>query len=176
MDGWSEKELDQLVALSERYPALRPLRTTRSFLRTGRRHVHCSLFWAEDRKAIVGLAHFGSETEGFPRCVHGACSTAVAETAMLGCATHALSAPYGSCSTLSVKFRKFIPLGTSVVVEARCASIDGPRATVECRLKDPAGTLVYWEGTGTFVGLLPPPPAPTDPPPPTATKRRWWPF
>lgn len=29
MDGWSEKELDQLVALSERYPALRPLRTTR---------------------------------------------------------------------------------------------------------------------------------------------------
>eukprot|EP00667_Euglena_gracilis_P022388 EG_transcript_24906 len=177
-EGWSATELDLLLKLSQQAtgPYL-PMATQRCFLKNGKRDVRYSLFWAEQHAMVIGLAHFGAETEGFPRKVHNACSSGVAEVAMLGCAGRAMDTAFGSCTQLTAQYRKFIPVGATVLVEAQCTELAGTRVKVACKLRDPATpSTVYWEGVGSFVGLRGKEAPPAGPPPDTAKGRWWWPF
>eukprot|EP00670_Eutreptiella_braarudii_P027372 CAMPEP_0174385104 /NCGR_PEP_ID=MMETSP0811_2-20130205/126368_1 /TAXON_ID=73025 ORGANISM="Eutreptiella gymnastica-like, Strain CCMP1594" /NCGR_SAMPLE_ID=MMETSP0811_2 /ASSEMBLY_ACC=CAM_ASM_000667 /LENGTH=212 /DNA_ID=CAMNT_0015539295 /DNA_START=85 /DNA_END=720 /DNA_ORIENTATION=+ len=155
---WEEADMQFLARIAEEVDfdrnAYLPMTTTRNFLRTGQRNVRYQFYWVPNAAKVVGLVHFGAETEGFPQKVHNGCSTSIAECAMQGCAQKATDSTFSTCIAMATTYRKFIPLGSTVFVEAECVQLEGSKAKVSCKLMGTDSSTVYWDGVGTFVNLV----------------------
>jgi acyl-coenzyme A thioesterase PaaI-like protein len=86
--------------------------------------------------------------QGPPRHVHGGCLSAVLDEAMgavVWCAGHPVVA-----ARLEIDFRKAVPLGQRVSVEAWVVSVDGRKVWAESELRLADGALAT-KGRGLFV-------------------------
>lgn len=52
---------------------------------------------------------------------------------------------------LNVNYKKFIPLGTTVVAECEVEKVEGRKVFVKCIFKNLKGDVIHNEGTGIFV-------------------------
>jgi acyl-coenzyme A thioesterase PaaI-like protein len=99
-----------------------------------------------------GSVTLGKPYEGPPGLVHGGFTAMLLDHVL---ARAARSAGHGGLTaSLTVDFRRPVPLGVPLVVEGRLESVDGRRATARATLTaadDPGTTLA--EGTATLVAL-----------------------
>lgn len=121
--------------------------TSKDFLRGGSdaqsgSKVSYTLFLNEKDKRIRGLAHFGTHTEGPKGCVHGGASAALLDVAMGSlCWWTGMASVTG---TLTIRYRKLLPVGTTVVVDSWIlAAGDGRKSTL-------AATLTACDGSASL--------------------------
>jgi acyl-coenzyme A thioesterase PaaI-like protein len=103
---------------------------------------------------VAGEVTLGKAYEGPPGLVHGGSTAALLDHAL---ARAARSAGHGGLTaTLSVRYRRPVPLGTPLLVRAELGTTEGRRATATATLTtaaDPATALA--EGEAVLVALRP---------------------
>jgi acyl-coenzyme A thioesterase PaaI-like protein len=103
---------------------------------------------------VAGEVTLGKAYEGPPGLVHGGFTAALLDHAL---ARAARSAGHGGLTaTLSVRYRRPVPLGTPLLVRAELGTTEGRRATATATLTtaaDPATALA--EGEAVLVALRP---------------------
>ncbi len=116
---------------------------------TGAR-LRVAYFRRDDDRRLVGRAWFGPETEGPPGHAHGGSIAAVLDEA-LGAAAWAAGQAVVVAS-LTVEFRRMVPLGTDATFETWLESIEGRKIRTRATLTDPEGRLLA-EGRALCVTL-----------------------
>lgn len=139
----------------------------RNFLQTGQhtnttssRKVRRQVYFNPVLKKLKGVVHFGSDTEGPPRCVHGGCLATVIQAMTALCASCICMSPSPShiTSTLSVDYREKTPLGSQLGLECELVGDEAVlhegkyirKLTLVCKvfsLKDPS--RLFARGTAT---------------------------
>lgn len=112
--------------------------------------VRMRLYVREADGALVGRVWFGPGAQGPPGHAHGGSMAAVLDEA-LGSACWVAGYPVVAAE-LNTSFRKMLPLGRVLSVEAWVEQIDGRKIHPRGRLVDDEGT-VYSEATGLFITL-----------------------
>jgi poly(hydroxyalkanoate) depolymerase family esterase len=129
------------------FPALKVVTSFVSGEPNGER-IRIRYFLRQGDNALVGKVWFGPGTEGPPSHAHGGSIAAVLDETMGGAAWFA-GYPVVA-SKLSVEYRRMLPLGSVVTVEATVTAVDGKKITTHARLLD-ANDKAYAEATGLFV-------------------------
>ena len=103
---------------------------------------------------VAGKVTLGKAYEGPPGLVHGGFTATLLDHAL---ARAARSAGHGGLTaTLSVRYRRPVPLGTSLLVRAELGTTEGRRATATARLTTAADPeTVLAEGEAVLVALRP---------------------
>ncbi len=100
-----------------------------------------------DAGMMVAKVWFGPDAEGPPGHAHGGSQAAVLDEAMGGNAW--LQGHPVLAGTLTIRYRRPLPLGTVVTVRTDIASVDGRKVVTSATLEDEDG--VYCEGEGVFI-------------------------
>jgi acyl-coenzyme A thioesterase PaaI-like protein len=103
---------------------------------------------------VAGKVTLGKAYEGPPGLVHGGFTATLLDHAL---ARAARSAGHGGLTaSLSVRYRRPVPLGTSLLVRAELGTTEGRRATATARLTTAADPeTVLAEGEAVLVALRP---------------------
>ncbi len=109
-------------------------------------------YYRESDMALVGKAWFGPGTEGPPGHAHGGSMAALLDEAM-GTASW-ISGHLVLAAKIEVNFRKKLPLGTVVKVEAWLEKVNGRKVFVRGQLIG-LDDLIYAESSGLFIKLEP---------------------
>jgi acyl-coenzyme A thioesterase PaaI-like protein len=112
------------------------------------------LITESDGGRVTGEVTLGKAYEGPPGLVHGGFIATLLDHAL---ARAARSAGHGGLTaTLSVRYRRPVPLGTALVVSAELGTTEGRRATATARLTTAADPeTVLAEGEAVLVALRP---------------------
>jgi len=113
------------------------------------RRVRNQFYFSDKKKELVGLVHFGPDTEGPPRCVHGGCTAAVVDSALGTCAWK--SGHAAVTANLNVNYRKFIPLGSTVQVRSWVDRIEGRKVFMKYKVESLDGKTLHSEGSSLFI-------------------------
>jgi len=153
--SWSLKELDVLRSwqadggVCEHYPAI----GDNNFLGTMETERGVMAQWVTCQSAyevrVKGLVHFGPDTEGQPRCVHGGCTASVAAAASsyaLFCATGDLQ----ESQALELNYRRFVTIGSTLRVQAWIQNRTGQHLNVHFEMKDIWDRVVHVDGMSQF--------------------------
>ncbi len=101
------------------------------------------------RQEFCALAWWGVGAEGPPGHAHGGSMAAVLDEVM-GFAAWYEGHPVVA-ATITVHFRKRLPLGEVLAVRARVCSIEGAKVKTSGRIESLDGTTCYSEAEGIFV-------------------------
>lgn len=118
------------------------------------------MFIDDAERCLKGLVHFGTATEGPKGYVHGGASAAMLDMAMGNlCWWSGLKSV---TAEMTVKYRSFLPLDSTVLVEAHIESSTGRKHIISSSLSqfppddssgpDAAG-VVYSSGSGLFIQM-----------------------
>lgn len=99
--------------------------------------------------ALCAKAWFGWAAEGPPGHAHGGSISAVLDEAM-GIAAWIAGYPTVTAS-LTVHFRRGLPLGTDATVETQLCRHEGRKVYMQATLRDPTDGCVFAEAKGLFV-------------------------
>jgi acyl-coenzyme A thioesterase PaaI-like protein len=99
--------------------------------------------------ALCAKVWFGYGAEGPPGHAHGGSMAAVLDEAM-GFAAWVNGHPVVA-ATITINFRKRLPLEKVLHVECFVDSVDAKKVTTKGRIHDPESGAVFSEGEGTFV-------------------------
>ena len=142
----------------------RPLESNRNFLTTGphsdstpNTRVRRVLYYSRKHKLLKGVVHFGADTEGPPRCVHGGCTAAFLD-AVAGVAAYRTNRMPCLTVNLSINYKEKIPLGSQLGVECKHESSEGLRkSSFSFRLYNLRDeNKVYADGTAIFINAIVP--------------------
>ena len=146
------------------------------------RRIRAHYFFEEDKRRLRGVVKFGADCEGPPNCVHGGaigeCSmllwkltngfaAAIADSLLGRCAWNAgfkcVTANLNASSWMpsfnircasQVNYRKFLPLGNEVYVEAQVDREDGPKKVfLNFAIRSLDKDTLHAEGTGLFIRI-----------------------
>ena len=106
-------------------------------------------FQRDSDSAFMAKVWFGWDAEGPPGHAHGGSMAAVLDECMgFSCwvAGHPVVA-----ATITINFRKILPLHHVYVVEARVLRVDGVKVEAEGRIIEPESGTAFSDGTGLFI-------------------------
>lgn len=106
-------------------------------------------FLREADNALCAMAWFGRAAEGPPGHAHGGSIAAVLDEAM-GIAAWIAGHPVVAAS-LTVQFRKGLPLGTDATVETRVRRSEGRKVYMQATLRDQSSKCVFAEAEGLYI-------------------------
>lgn len=98
--------------------------------------------------ALVGRVWFGPGAQGPPGHSHGGSMAAVLDEAMGICAW--MNGYPCLAKSITIHFRKMLPIGTDAGLEAVIVDIDGSVVLTKARLYHPQSGKVFSEGEGIF--------------------------
>jgi acyl-coenzyme A thioesterase PaaI-like protein len=107
-------------------------------------------FKRKEDGALVGKVWFGPGAEGPPGHAHGGSMAAVLDEA-LGAAAWMAGHPVVAAKLTTV-FRRMLPLGSTVLLEASVQSVKGRKLSVSGRLLSPTGEA-FAEADGIFIEI-----------------------
>ena len=160
-DAPAAKLLDLLDADPE-FSIYRPLESNRNFLSTGpypdstpSRRVRRVFYYSRSKKMLKGVVHFGADTEGPPRCVHGGCTAAFVDAA-LGVAAYRTARMPCVTANLSVNYREKIPIGSQLGIEVHHLGNEGIRKSkFSFKLHSLADeNKIYADGNALFINAV----------------------
>lgn len=109
-------------------------------------------YWDPVADARVAKVWFGPDAEGPPGHAHGGSVAAVLDEAM---GTNAwLRGHHVLAGTLTIRYRRPVPLGVVHVVRTSIARIEGRKIFAEGTIEGPDGAVVA-EGEGLFIEMKP---------------------
>lgn len=101
---------------------------------------------------VVGKAWFGAHAEGPPGHAHGGSMAALLDDLMGTCAW--VAGHMVVAANIRIDFRRPLPLGSVVRLEARVEKADGKKIHTRGRILDPDGAP-FSEGQGLFIAIGP---------------------
>mmetsp|Transcript_2806 Transcript_2806/g.3726 ORF Transcript_2806/g.3726 Transcript_2806/m.3726 type:complete len:210 (-) Transcript_2806:359-988(-) len=108
-------------------------------------------FWDEEQRMVTGFCEWTDKVEGPPGAVHGGCLSAVMDE-LLGHTVFADVESPAVTANLSVNFRKFVPLGSIMKLEAQVEKREGRKIFVIGRITDGKG-VVHVDASGLFLEI-----------------------
>jgi len=104
--------------------------------------------WDRETAHVTGEAFFGPKTQGPPGHVHGGSLFTVLDEAMGGACW--LSGHTVVAVSINVSYRKMVPLGTRLKIDAHVDRVDGRKVHAVGHLLSEDGTVMA-DATGMFV-------------------------
>lgn len=154
-NGWNEAEAQILRTWEGQggKPEMR-IPSERNFLRGANqaRRVTLQWVWFEAEKRVRGLVRYGTDTEGPPRAVHGGCTATVVDACM-GFVAWASTKKWIVTRNLDVNYRKFVPIGSTVQVDAWLDRIDGRKVFVKFEVWSFDRHVLHNEGSALFIDV-----------------------
>ena len=150
--GWNAEETELLETWRrDGYEMITRAPSTRNWVgENDPRRVTRQYAWHEGERRGRALVRYGADTEGPPRCVHGGCTASVVDSFM-GLVAHKATRGLPVTANLNVNYRKFVPSGSTVQVEAWVASEDGRKVNLEFKVLSLDGATLHNDGTSLFV-------------------------
>jgi len=152
--GWDDGEARLITALSSATGSVcdHGMHSTRNFVYCGpnpERRIRAQYFFFPAERKLTGVAHFGADCEGPPRCVHGGAIAALADSALGKCAHHCGF----KCVTvnLNVNYRRFIGLGSGILMESFFEREEGRKIYLRFLFRSLDGLTTHAEGTALFL-------------------------
>eukprot|EP00029_Vermamoeba_vermiformis_P010060 TRINITY_DN5219_c0_g1_i1.p1 TRINITY_DN5219_c0_g1~~TRINITY_DN5219_c0_g1_i1.p1 ORF type:complete len:141 (+),score=21.85 TRINITY_DN5219_c0_g1_i1:183-605(+) len=96
-----------------------------------------------------GVVFFGPHCEGPNGCVHGGCIATVVDECFGWVAAE--GADLSVTSSLTIKYKKFVPINSLKIVEGRIDRTEGDKIILKGRIYDPVDNTTHVEGEATFV-------------------------
>ena len=108
-------------------------------------------YFIKDRdNSFIARVWFGPSTEGPTGFVHGGSMAAVLDEAM-GIAAW-IRGYTVVAAKITVQYRKMLPLGSVITVEAKVTSVNGKKVTTKGKIYNETGTL-FTESEGLFINI-----------------------
>jgi acyl-coenzyme A thioesterase PaaI-like protein len=141
------------------YDKVDPNAATRNFLRSKKqgtqdvKKFEYITYFSKKQQKTVSIFYCGPHLEGPPGCTHGGAMATILDSVMgtnvWRCNLFALTA------NLNINYRKFLPLNSVVVCEAKVTKIDGRKVWANGVLRSIDGKTVHADATGLWIVINP---------------------
>jgi len=107
-------------------------------------------FWSERRTLLLGTAKFSMDCEGPPGGAHGA-SIALVFDEILAYPVWRSHDESSFTGSMTVSYRKMVPVGSTQAFEAKIVRQDGRKSFVAGKLMSCDGKVIFAEATGVWI-------------------------
>jgi acyl-coenzyme A thioesterase PaaI-like protein len=112
------------------------------------------LFWDPQREAIIGLVYFSHSSEGPSGAAHGGAIATALDSALGNLVMRLMG--FGCVTlTLTVDYKKFVPVDSTVRIECTKQRIEGRKAFVQAELRNLKGDVLHARATAIFYKTMP---------------------
>jgi len=110
----------------------------------------CGFFWNERGALLVGTATFSMDSEGPPGGAHGASIALVFDEILAYPVWHSHDES-SFTGSMTISYRKMVPVGSTQVFEAKIVRQDGRKSYVAGKLMSCDGNVTFAEATGVWI-------------------------
>jgi len=123
---------------------------TRAFHEHGKSFEY-AFFFCKKKQQLKGVIQFGPYTQGPPGCVHGGAIATMMDAALGVCANR--SGYRCVTANLSTNYKKFLPLGATVLVESQVDRVEGRKIFLSATMKSSDGHILHSNATALFISV-----------------------